>query len=170
MVTRLSYCNIDQKGTIVDIDGGAGAIENFISTGLNIGSEIFIQNRKNGKGKISVLSNREEVELGYDFASKILLECDEQLKITLDRIKVGDTVKVTKMGAQGDIRYRLLDMGLVRGVKLTVVRIAPLGDPIEVLINSFHLSLRLHEAENIEVEIVEINKSNDKGKKRWGIF
>ena len=108
--------------------------------------------------------------MGYELASKVIIECSEKPKITLDKIKVGDTVRVSKMGAQGDIRYRLLDMGLVKGVKLSVIRVAPLGDPIEVAINSFRLSLRLHEAENIEVEIVDINKNNNHGKKLWGIF
>ncbi|MEN8192772.1 MAG: FeoA family protein [Bacteroidota bacterium] len=170
MISRISYCEINQKGKVVDIDGGIGAVENIRSMGLDIGDEISIKSRKNGRGKISVLKDDNEISLGYELASKILLECSEQPKVTLDKIKVGDTVKVTKMGAQGDIRYRLLDMGLVKGVKLIVVRVAPLGDPIEVTINSFHLSLRLQEAENIEVEIVEINKSNGNRKKRWGIF
>lgn len=170
MISRISYCGIDQKGKIVDFDGGIGAVGNIKALGLVIGDEITIGSRKNGKGKISVFKYDKEISLGYELASKILIDCSEQPKVTLNKIKVGDIVKVLKMGAQGDIRFRLLDMGLVKGVKLNVVRVAPLGDPIEVFINGFHLSLRIEEAENIEVEIVQINKSNAKGKKRWRLF
>jgi len=170
MISRLSYCGLDQKGTIVDFDGGIGAFENIKSFGLDIGDDIAILDKKNGKGKVSVLKNDHEISIGYELAAKILVECPEQIKATLDKIKVGDVVKVLKMGAQGDIRFRLLDMGLVKGVKLKVVRVAPLGDPIEVFINGFHLSLRLEEAENIDVEIISITKSGDRGKKRWGLF
>jgi len=170
MISRISYCATDQKGKIVDIDGGIGALENIKTTGLEIGDLVTIQGRKNGKGKISVLKNDQEILVGYELASKILIDCNEQTLTTLDKIKVGDAVKVKKMGAHGDIRFRLLDMGLVKGVELKVVRVAPLGDPIEIIINGFHLSLRLQEAENIDVEIVRIHKSNGNGKKRWGLF
>ena len=170
MISRISYCSIEQKGKIVDIDGGIGAVGNIKTLGLEIGDKISISSRKNGRGKISVLKDDKEISLGYELASKILIECNEQPIVTLNKIKVGDTVRVVKMGAQGDIRFRLLDMGLVKGVKLKIVRMAPLGDPIEVFLNGFYLSLRLEEAENIEVEIVQIQKSNGKGKNRWGLF
>jgi len=170
MISRISYCGINQKGKIVDIDGGIGAVENIKSLGLEIGDKVTIHNRQNGRGKIHLVKNGAEIPIGYELSSKILIECKEQPKITLDQIKVGDTVKVVKMGAKGDIRFRLLDMGLVKGVKLKVVRVAPLGDPIEVFLNGFYLSLRLEEAENIEVEIVKIHKGNNHNKKRWGLF
>jgi len=170
MISRVSYCCVGQQGKIVDFDGGIGAVENIKALGLEIGDEITIKSRKNRKGKISVLKNDTEIPIGYEIALKIFIDCSEQPKVTLDKIKVGDTVRVVKMGAQGDIRFRLLDMGLVKGVKLNIVRVAPLGDPIEVLINGFHLSLRIEEAENIDVEIVKITKSNGNGTKRWGLF
>ncbi|MDA3861375.1 MAG: FeoA domain-containing protein, partial [Melioribacteraceae bacterium] len=98
-----------------------------------------------------------------------LLECDD-FTTTLDYVKVGDLVEVTKMGAKGDVRFRLLDMGLVKGVELKIIRVAPLGDPIEILINSFILSLRIYEAKSIEVKVIKINKSKNGNKKRWGMF
>lgn len=170
MISRISYCGADGKGKIVDIDGGNGAVENIRSLGLEIGDEITVHSRQNGRGKFHVFKNGAEILIGHELSTKILIKCAEQPKITLDKIKVGDTVKVIKMGAKGDIRYRLLDMGLVKGVKLKVVRVAPLGDPIEVYINGFYLSLRIEEAENIEVEIVKIHKGNGQSKKRWGLF
>ena len=167
---RLTYCNQNQKVKIAEIDGGKGAIENIKSLGLNIGDEIIFKSRKNTHGKIVVQYNNKEISIGHELASKILLECTEVPTITLDQVRVGDSVEVTKMGAKGDVRFRLLDMGLVKGVQLSVIRTAPLGDPIEILINGFNLSLRLEEAKNIEVKLIELDKSKNNKKKRWGFF
>lgn len=169
-LSRLTYCTTKQKVKIAEIDGGTGAVENIKSFGIAIGDEILFKSRKNGRGKIVVEHNNKEVSLGHELASKILLECSDNPNTTLDHIKVGDIVEVTKMGAKGDVRFRLLDMGLVKGVEIKIIRIAPLGDPIEILINGFNLSLRIDEAKNIEVKVIEIIKNNHNGKKRWGMF
>lgn len=168
MITRISYCQPEHQGKLVEICGGAGAIDNTKSLGINIGDDLGIISRYNGKGKILVKNEDREISIGYELASKMLIECDERSHITLDNVKVGDTVKVLKMGAQGDIRFRLVDMGLLKGVTIKVIRVAPLGDPLEIQLSGFHLSLRLEEAKCIDVEIVEINRGN--GKKRWGLF
>lgn len=167
--TRLTYCSPQNKFKIKDFYGGKGAKENLKSLGLNVGDEIIFKSKKNGHGKLVLEFNAHEVSLGYELASKIIVETQSEQIITLDKVKIGDTVEVTKMGATGDIRFRLLDMGLVKGVQLRVIRSAPLGDPIEVLINEFNLSLRLEEAKNIEVKIVELEKAHH-SKRNWGIF
>jgi len=169
-LTRLTYCNKNQKAKIAKIDGGSGAIANVKSHGIIVGDEIILKSGKNGHGKILVEHNNNEISIGHELASKILLECTDTPIITLDKVKVGDTVEVTKMGAKGDVRFRLLDMGLVKGVKINVIRAAPLGDPIEILINGFNLSLRLEEAKNIEVKLLSLGENKQNGKKRWGIF
>jgi len=169
-LSRLTYCTHNQKVKITDIDGGIGAVENIKSFGIVVGDEVLFKSRKNGRGKIVVEYNNNEISLGHELASKILLECSAAPHTTLDQIKVGDIVEVTKMGAKGDVRFRLLDMGLVKGVEIKIIRVAPLGDPIEILINGFNLSLRIDEAKNIEVEVVKINRSRGNGKKRWGMF
>lgn len=169
-LSRLTYCTINQKAKIAEIDGGTGAVENIKSFGIAIGDEVVFKSRKNGRGKIVVEYNNNDISLGHELASKIILECTETQNTTLDQIKVGDVVEVTKMGAKGDVRFRLLDMGLVKGVEIKIIRVAPLGDPIEILINSFNLSLRIEEAKNIEVKVLAINRSRGNGKKRWGIF
>ncbi len=168
--TRLTYCSTQQKFKISEFCGGAGAKENLRALGLSVGDEIFFKSRKNGHGKLLVELNNKEISIGYEIASKILLETDVPETTTLDKIRIGDIVEVTKMGAKGDVRFRLLDMGLVKGVQLKIIRVAPLGDPIEVLINEFNLSLRLDEAKNIEVKVIEINRSHQKSRKKWGMF
>ncbi len=71
---------------------------------------------------------------------------------TLKDAKVGDTVKVVKLHGQGAIRRRIMDMGITKGVDITVRKVAPLGDPVEFTVRGYEISLRKADAEMIEVE------------------
>ena len=71
---------------------------------------------------------------------------------TLRQIKVGKSAKVVKLHGQGAIKRRIMDMGITKGVEVYVRKVAPLGDPIEVTVRGYQLSLRLEDAETIEVE------------------
>lgn len=73
-------------------------------------------------------------------------------KQTLKEIKIGETVKIVKVLGQGPTKRRLMEMGLTRGAELFVRKVAPLGDPIEVTIRGYELSLRKEDAELICVE------------------
>jgi ferrous iron transport protein A len=70
-------------------------------------------------------------------------------------LKPGEAGKITAIGAIGPSKRRLMDMGVLVGEKVKVEKIAPLGDPIEVTIKNYNLSLRKKEAEGIEVELVK---------------
>ncbi|MDO5095257.1 MAG: FeoA domain-containing protein [Peptostreptococcaceae bacterium] len=72
----------------------------------------------------------------------------------LNKIKPGMTVKVVKLHGEGAIKRRIMDMGITKGVEIFVRKVAPLGDPIEVKVRSFELSLRKADAEMVEVEII----------------
>ena len=71
---------------------------------------------------------------------------------TLKEAKIGQTVRVTKIGGHGAVKRRIMDMGITKGVEVYVRKVAPLGDPIEVTVRGYELSLRKADAENIEVE------------------
>lgn len=71
---------------------------------------------------------------------------------TLKEVKVGETVKVTKINGQGAIKRRIMDMGITKGVEIFVRKVAPLGDPFEITVRDYELSLRKADAEIIEVE------------------
>lgn len=71
---------------------------------------------------------------------------------TLKEAKVGETVKVTKLSGQGAVKRRIMDMGLTKGVEVYVRKVAPLGDPIEITVRGYELSLRKEDASMIEVE------------------
>ena len=71
---------------------------------------------------------------------------------TLRDIKVGGSARVVKVHGEGALRRRIMDMGITRGVEVYVRKMAPLGDPIEINLRSYELSLRREDAELIEVE------------------
>ena len=71
---------------------------------------------------------------------------------TLRDCKTGDTISVVKLHGEGAVRRRLMDMGITKGVDIYVRKVAPLGDPVEVTVRGYELSLRKADAEMIEVE------------------
>ena len=72
--------------------------------------------------------------------------------INLKEAKIGETVRVVKIHGEGAIKRRIMDMGLTKGVEVYIRKVAPLGDPIEVTVRGYELSLRKADAEQIEVE------------------
>ncbi len=71
---------------------------------------------------------------------------------TLKEAKIGQTVKVVKLHGEGAVKKRIMDMGITRGVEIYVRKVAPLGDPIEVTVRGYELSLRKEDATMIEIE------------------
>ncbi|MBQ3898999.1 MAG: ferrous iron transport protein A [Lachnospiraceae bacterium] len=74
--------------------------------------------------------------------------------MTLRDAKVGQTVKVLKLNGEGAVKRRIMDMGITKGIEVYVRKVAPLGDPIEVTVRGYELSLRKADGEMIEVELV----------------
>ena len=70
---------------------------------------------------------------------------------TLKDAKVGETVKATKLTGEGPVKRRIMDMGITKGVEIYVRKVAPLGDPVEVTVRGYELSLRKADAEMIQV-------------------
>lgn len=71
---------------------------------------------------------------------------------TLREAKIGETVKVVKLHGEGAVKRRIMDMGITKGVEVYVRKVAPLGDPVEVTVRDYELSLRKADAEMVEVE------------------
>ena len=71
---------------------------------------------------------------------------------TLKQAKIGQTVKVVKLHGEGAVKRRIMDMGITRGVEVYVRKVAPLGDPVEVTVRGYELSIRKADAEMIEIE------------------
>ena len=70
--------------------------------------------------------------------------------MTLHQLPIGQSAIITKVGGEGELRYRFLDMGLIPKTKVTVTKVAPMGDPIEIRL-SYTLTLRVEDAKNIEI-------------------
>lgn len=71
---------------------------------------------------------------------------------TLKDVKVDQTVRVVKINGDGAIKRRIMDMGITKGATLYIRKVAPLGDPVEVTVRGYELSIRKEDAQNIEVE------------------
>ena len=71
---------------------------------------------------------------------------------TLRQAKIGDTVRVVKLHGEGAVKRRIMDMGITRGVDVHIRKVAPLGDPLEVTVRGYELSIRKADADSIEVE------------------
>ena len=78
---------------------------------------------------------------------------------TLKQAKVGETVKVVRLHGEGAVKRRIMDMGLTKGTEVYVRKVAPLGDPVELTVRGYELSLRKADAEMIEVEPVSTEES-----------
>lgn len=70
---------------------------------------------------------------------------------TLKDVKIGDVVKVVKLYGEGAVKRRIMDMGITKGVEVQIRKVAPFGDPIEVTVRGYELSIRKADAESIEV-------------------
>ena len=93
------------------------------------------------------------VRIFIDAARDILNILKEVGKMnTLRHTKVGDTVRVVKLHGEGAVKRRIMDMGITKGVEVHIRKVAPLGDPIEVNVRGYELSIRKADAEMIEIE------------------
>ncbi|WP_297720569.1 ferrous iron transport protein A [Intestinimonas sp.] len=72
--------------------------------------------------------------------------------MTLRNVKVGQTVQVTRLNGEGALRRRIMDMGITKGTSVYVRKVAPLGDPVEITVRGYELSIRKDDAVCIEVE------------------
>ena len=75
--------------------------------------------------------------------------------MTLDQMPIGKTAVIRQVGGQGALRCRLLDMGLIPKTRIRIQKVAPMGDPIEIHIRDYELTIRKEDASQIEVEVVE---------------
>ena len=78
--------------------------------------------------------------------------------MTLDMLKFGESGIIKSVGGEGELRLRLLDMGLIPKTKVMVRKMAPMGDPIEIHLRGYELTLRIEDAKKIEIESEELDK------------
>ncbi len=86
--------------------------------------------------------------------------------MTLNELKIGQTCRVTSVGCEGALRQHFLDMGIIPESELKVVKFAPMGDPMQIRLHGYELTLRLNDAANVEVELVEKSREAKKAERR----
>ena len=86
--------------------------------------------------------------------------------MTLKDLGIGKTAIISKVGGEGALRQHFIDMGVIPGVEVTLIKYAPMGDPMELLIHGYELTLRLDDAEKIEITNVSEQKNQPQNKQR----
>ncbi len=86
--------------------------------------------------------------------------------MTLKELETGKTAVITSVGGEGSLRQHFLDMGVIPGAEVTLIKYAPMGDPMELMIHGYELTLRLDDAQKIEIDTSLVKPENDKKKKR----
>ncbi|WP_313629973.1 FeoA family protein [Enterococcus devriesei] len=120
--------------------------------GMIVGSKVAVVNHSGDNGIILLHNTR--LALSQSLLKKILVKDlteAHQSWISLDQLKVGEQGTVVNVHGSGAIKRRLMDMGLTKGTEIKVVKLAPLGDPMELRIRGYELSLRKNESEMIVV-------------------
>lgn len=151
MITRLIYCEKNNNVKIVSFANGNGFRANIAELGLAVADNLTIIS-STLENRISVIHNNKVIEIGYEMAAKIFVETESIVSLPLSKLRIEDKAIVVSVKSKGEVRRRIMDMGIVKGTELQVTRKAPLGDPIELTINNFNLSLRLSEAGTIIVK------------------
>ena len=82
------------------------------------------------------------------------MEVKQERKMMLDKLEIGQSARITAVGGEGALRQHFLDMGLIPGEEVTLVKFAPMGDPIEIRVRGYELTLRVEDGKKIEVEEV----------------
>lgn len=163
----LSLAQVGEENIIKRIGGSPEVKRHLENLGFVVGGEVTVVNTLGGNVIVNVKEAR--VAISKEMAVKIMVERQRclftlhkhkrnvtrrrnQTMKNLKEAKIGETVRVVKIHGEGAIKRRIMDMGLTKGVEVYIRKVAPLGDPIEVTVRGYELSLRKADAEQIEVE------------------
>ena len=142
----LTMCKAGEENEIKKIGGKEETRRHLENLGFVVGGKVAVISETDGNMIVNVKEAR--VAIGKDMANKIMIQkgsSDEDIK----RCK---SVKATKLTGEGPVKRRIMDMGITKGVEIYVRKVAPLGDPVEVTVRGYELSLRKADAEMIQVE------------------
>ena len=139
----LTLANAGEENTILKVGGSAEVKKHLEDLGFVAGGTVSIVSSLGGNVIVKVKENH-----GLsNFSNK-----RREIMKTLREVKIGETVKVVKLHGEGPVKRRIMDMGITKGTEVFVRKVAPLGDPMEVTVRGYELSLRKADTEMIEVE------------------
>lgn len=150
---KLAEVAPNQTFVVKEVTAQAEVQKHLQNLGLLPGSHVVLLKSKGQDGIVLVQNAR--LALDQSLLEAIIVEpaAKKEEVLSLDQLAVGDKGKVIKIFGEGAVKRRLMDMGLTKNVVITVRKLAPLGDPIEINLRGYELSLRKSEAEYILVEL-----------------
>ncbi len=156
--TPLAKMGVGRTATVLSIIPTNTEVFAYLSQHkITPGQTITVLEKAPMDGPMTVRGSGGRVALGLPMAAMIMVEAHEEgvteATATLDQLQPGQVARVKKVGGQGRVRRRLMDMGITRGVEITAVKASPLGDPVEYRLRGYSLSLRKAEAETIQVTL-----------------
>jgi Fur family ferric uptake transcriptional regulator len=157
-LTPLTAAKAGERVVIMELTGGSAARMRLLSMGLRIGDQVEIITNQ-GRGQMALAVDEKRLVLGRGLAQKIRVQLPGAARVPetgkpLSQLKAGQSAMVVRVGGNGVLRRRILEMGLLKGTRVKVEKYAPLKDPVELVVKGYHLSLRVEEAAQIIVEDV----------------
>lgn len=149
----LAQAKLNKVYTIEEVQADGFAKKHLNNLGLVPGGKVVLVNHSGDNGIVLLHNSRIAVNLSV-LKQIIIVEksLDEENWLSLDQLIIGDRARVIGIHGQGAVKRRLMDMGLTKGVELLVRKMAPLGDPIEINLRGYELTLRKSEAELVLVQ------------------
>jgi ferrous iron transport protein A len=142
---------VGHRGYVVALRGGRDFQQRIAGQGLYIGAEIEVVRQEDTEGPVVVRFGERELSIGRGMAKKILVGD----RVRIQDLQVGQVARVIGyVTGDRDYRHKLLRMGMVKQAEFTLVRVAPLGDPVVIELRGTNLTLRKAEADAIEIEVV----------------
>ena len=160
----LTFADVGQAQIIKRIGGSPEVKKHLEDLGFHVGGEISVVNTIGGNLIVNVKECR--VAVSRELANTIIISAlramadvgighydkkEERTLKTLRDAKIGETVTVVKIHGEGAVKRRIMDMGITKHVEIYVRKVAPLGDPVELTVRGYELSLRKADAEMVEV-------------------
>ena len=157
----LTFADNDAVNIIRRVGGSPEVKKHLENLGFVVGGNVQVISRLGGNVIVNVKESR--IAISEEMARKIMIgpflitsyvfkQLGGNRMKTLREVPIGSTVKVVKIHGEGAVRRRIMDMGLTKGVDVTVRKVAPLGDPIQLNVRGYELSIRKADAEMVEVE------------------
>ncbi|ALS35870.1 ferrous iron transport protein A [Enterococcus rotai] len=149
----LAQAKLNKVYTIEEIQAEGFAKKHLNNLGLVPGGKVVLVNYSSENGIVLLHNSRIAINLSV-LKQIIIVEksMNEENWVSLDQLTIGEKARVIGIHGQGAVKRRLMDMGLTKGVDLLVRKMAPLGDPIEINLRGYELTLRKNEAELVLVQ------------------
>lgn len=145
----LTFAAVGEENMIKKVGGKAETKKFLENLGFVAGATVTVISQIGGNVIVNVKESR--VAVSEEWQARSWFKEAEKMA-TLKEARIGQTVRVKKLNGEGAVKRRIMDMGITKGTEVYIRKVAPLGDPIEITVRGYELSLRKADAEMIETE------------------